>query len=133
MSRIPLALTCAAMLGLAACGTPTERCEANVTAEQRNVARLLQDVEENIARGYAWEYATTDDTGFRFCAGGFRGGYGRVGLGYSSCYGGPQTTRKRVPIDPAAEMRKRDALQQRLAALSAQGPSQCAARYAAAG
>ncbi|CAM3134717.1 hypothetical protein SAMN04488021_11060 [Paracoccus aminovorans] len=128
MNRIPLAIACAALAGLTSCGTPTERCEARVSAEQRNVARLLQEVEANIARGYAWETNVAGDTGFRLCAGGFRGGYGRLGLGYSSCYGGPETVRKQVPIDPAAEMRKREALQKRLAALSSQGTSQCIAR-----
>lgn len=133
MNRITLAITCAALFGLASCGTPAERCETRVSAEQRNVARLLQEVETNIARGYAWEDSAANATGFRFCAGGFRGGHGRLGLGYSSCYGGPDTMRKRVAIDPAAEMRKRDALQKRLAALSSQGAAQCAARYGAAG
>ena len=131
MNRVALAITCAALFGLASCGTPAEQCEARVAAEQRNVLRLLQEVEANIARGYAWE-TTVSGTGFRLCTGGFRGGYGRLGLGYSSCHGGPDTMRKRVPIDPAAEMRKREALQKRLAALSAQGVSQCLARHDAA-
>ncbi|ABL72677.1 hypothetical protein SAMN04244581_03881 [Paracoccus denitrificans] len=131
MNRVTLAIICVALFGLASCGTPAEQCEARVAAEQRNVSRLLQEVEANIARGYAWE-STVNDTGFRLCAGGFRGGYGRLGLGYSSCYGGPDTARQRVAIDPAAEMRKRDALQKRLAALSSQGVPQCIARYGAA-
>lgn len=130
MNRVTLAMICA-LFGLASCGTPAERCEAHVSAEQRNVSLLLQEVEANIARGYAWESAAVSDTGLRFCAGGFRGGYGRVGLGYSSCYGGSDMVRKRVAIDPAAEMRKRDALQKRLAALSAGGAPQCVARQAA--
>lgn len=133
MTRITLALACAALAGLASCGTPAERCEARVEAEQRHVSRLLEEVEANIARGYAWEDTVVNETGFRFCAGGFRGGYNRLGLGYSGCYGGPDTVRKRVPIDPAAEMRKRDALQQRLAALTSDAPSQCVARPGAAG
>lgn len=131
MNRVTLAITCVAMFGLASCGTPIEHCEERVAAERRNVSRLLQEVEANIARGYAWE-STVNDTSFRLCAGGFRGGYGRLGLGYSSCYGGPDTVRKRVAIDPAAEMRKRDALQKRLAALSSQGVTQCVAREGAA-
>lgn len=121
MNRTSLVILCAALFGLASCGTPTERCEARVLAEQRNVSQLLQEVEANIARGYAWEDTTANDIGFRFCAGGYRGGYDRFGLGYSGCYGGPETVRKRVAIDPAAEMRKRDALRERLAALSSGG------------
>lgn len=131
MNRITLTIGCAALSALTACAPPPERCEAQVAAEQRNVSRLLQEVEANLARGYAWESAPRADTGLRFCAGGFRGGWGRVGLGVSSCYGGAETVRQRVPIDPAAEMRKRAALQKRLAALSAQGVPQCLAREGA--
>lgn len=129
MNRIMLAFSSAALLGLAACGTPAERCQDRVSAEQRNVAQLLREVEANISRGYAWESQPANNSGLRFCAGGFRGGYGRLGLGYSSCYGGPDTVRQRVPIDPAAEMRKRDALQKRLAVLNSGGPAQCVARF----
>lgn len=127
MHRTRLAVSCAALFALVSCGTPAERCETRLAAERQNVMRLLQQVEANIARGYAWESQTTDDSGFRFCAGGFNTGHGRLGLGYSSCYGGPQTQRQRVPIDPAAENRKREALQQRLAALSTGQAPQCVA------
>ncbi|MTH64150.1 hypothetical protein [Paracoccus shanxieyensis] len=122
--------TSALLVTLAACGTPTEQCEARVASEQRNVRALLAEVEGNIARGYAWETQPVRDTGLRFCAGGYRGG--NFGLGLSSCYGGTNTMRERVPIDPVAETRKRDALQQRLTALSTFGQSQCVARYGAA-
>lgn len=132
MNRVALAITCLALVVLASCAAPPQRCEARLAAEQRNVSRLLQEVEANIARGYAWQDAVVSDTGFRFCAGGFRGGSGRLGLGYSTCHGGPETVRKRVPIDPAAEMRKRDALRERLAALSSDAPPQCVAPYATA-
>ncbi|WP_410218238.1 hypothetical protein [Paracoccus sp. (in: a-proteobacteria)] len=125
MNCITFVITSVAICGLASCSTPAEQCEVSVAAEQRNVSRLLQEVEANIARGYTFQDTTTSETDFRFCAGGFRGGHGRLGLGYSSCYGGPQTTRERVPIDPSAEMRKRDALQNRLGALSSKGTLQC--------
>ncbi|SMO80583.1 hypothetical protein [Paracoccus laeviglucosivorans] len=127
MKPVSIAIACFGLFGLAACGTPAERCQASVSSEERAVTRLLGEVNENLARGYAWENEVRGGTGFSFCAGGYRSG--RVGLGYGSCYGGPDTVRTRVPIDPAAELRKRDALQKRLAGLQAGGQAACIARY----
>ena len=50
-----IALGLLPVLILAACGTPQERCISRNTSEYRTVARLLSEVEANLARGYAWE------------------------------------------------------------------------------
>ena len=47
---------------LAACGTPQERCISRNTKDLRIVENLIQEVEGNLARGYAVEtYRYTDD------------------------------------------------------------------------
>ena len=117
--------SCLALGVLVSCGTSAERCEGHVAAEQRNVARLLQEVEANIARGYAYETKPVETAGFRFCAGGFSRSSERLGMGYASCYGDNQTIRQRVAIDPTTELRKRDALRSRLEALSGDRAPQC--------
>lgn len=127
MKPIRLAISCLGLAGLAACGTPQQQCEARVASEYREVSRLLDEVNQNIARGYAWERQLRGGTGLSLCAGGY--GRGRFGWGYGTCYGGPDTVRTRVPIDPAAEQRKRDALQKRLISLGHGGNAACAARY----
>ena len=118
-------ITCALIGSVASCTTPAEQCNARISAEQRNVSRLLQEVDANIARGYAYEMRPGYSPGFRICTGGFRHGSDRLGLGYSGCYGGDRTIRERVAIDPESELRKRAALRNRLAALSTAGGAQC--------
>ena len=121
-------ITCALIGSVASCTTPAEQCNARISAEQRNVSRLLQEVDANIARGYAYETRPGYLPGFRICTGGFRHGSDRLGLGYSGCYGGDRTIRERVAIDPESELRKRAALRNRLVALSTTGGAQCSAR-----
>ena len=128
MKPTPILIACTIIGGLASCATPAERCNARISAEQRNVSRLLQEVETNIVRGYAYETTPANTPGFRICAGGFRHGSDRLGLGYSSCYGGDRTIRERVAIDPESELRKRAVLRDRLESLSAAGAAQCATR-----
>lgn len=128
MTPTPILIACTIIGSLASCATTTERCNARISSEQRNISRLLQDVETNIARGYAYETTAAYTPGFRICAGGFSHGSDRVGLGYSSCYGGERTIRQRVAIDPDAELRKRAVLRNRLVALSATDGAQCAVR-----
>ncbi|MFG6084227.1 hypothetical protein ACEUZ9_000476 [Paracoccus litorisediminis] len=134
MSRASVAFASLAFIGLSSCAPPVEQCEARVSSEAKQISRLIADVQANISRGYAWENEISDGGGFSFCAGSYGGdydgwGWGGVGLGYSTCYGGSDVVRTRVPIDPAAEIRKRDALQKRLDTLSAQGAAACAAKY----
>lgn len=128
MIRVTTAVGCFAMICLSSCGTPQERCERAVSAEYTQVSRLLAEVQANIARGYAWENEVSDGVGLSLCAGGFDGGgWGWGGVGFGTCYGDTNVVRKRVPIDPAAEMRKRDALQARLEVLSTRGTAACIA------
>lgn len=123
------ALAFIALTALVSCGTPQQQCDSRVSSEYKQVQRLLAEVNQNISRGYAWESGVASSGGsFSFCAGGYRGGYRGVGLGLGSCYGGSDVVRKRVAIDPAAELRKRDALQKRLASLD-RGHAACAVRY----
>lgn len=128
MKPTPILIACAIIASLTSCSTTAERCNARISAEQSSVSRLLQEVETNIARGYAYETTSSDTPGFRICAGGFSHGSDRLGLGYSSCYGGERTIRQRVAIDPDSELRKRAALRTRLATLSATGGAQCVVR-----
>ena len=132
MKPTPILIACAIIGSLTSCATTAERCSARISAEQSSVSRLLQEVEANIARGYAYETTSTDTPGFRICAGGFSHGSDRLGLGYSSCYDGERTIRQRVAIDPDSELRKRAALRTRLATLSAAGGAQCVIRQPSA-
>lgn len=128
MTRLTLIIALPAVVALSACGTSADRCESRVASEYRNVSRLLQEVEANLLRGYTYENQVST-TSLRVCGGYYRP-YGGYGFGYDSCYGGPDVIRKRVPIDPAAETRKRDALRSRLETLSQEGTAYCEARYA---
>ncbi|MCQ0969941.1 hypothetical protein MLD63_05815 [Paracoccus sp. TK19116] len=106
-------------LALAACGTPQERCIARNTDEYRTVSSLLAEVEGNIARGYAWEERQVVRDRLTQCRDYYRDDEGKVRVGYSPCWRDyVDTERYRVPIDPAAEARKRDNLAARKAALS---------------
>ncbi len=113
------------MLGLlpvlivAACGTPQERCIGRNTSEYRTVARLVAEVEGNLARGYAWEEREVMRSVWDDCPYSFRDKDGNRRIGYRPCLRDVvDTERYRVPIDPAAETRKRDNLVARKAALA---------------
>ncbi|WP_134680713.1 hypothetical protein [Paracoccus ravus] len=120
-------------LALAACGTPQERCISRNTSEYRAVSSLLAEVEGNLARGYAWaerEVTHTIWTDCRYVV------YDRDGdryISYRPCLRDvTDTERYRVPIDPAAEERKRDNLAERKRALTAsarQAVDACKAAY----
>lgn len=107
-------------LALAACGTPQERCISRNTSEYRTVSRLLAEVEANLARGYAWEERQVVRDRLTQCRNYARDRDGNVvAIGYTPCWRDyVDTERYRVPIDPAAERRKRDNLAARKAALS---------------
>lgn len=107
-------------LALAACGTPQERCISRNTSEYRTVSRLLAEVEANLARGYAWEERQVVRDRLTQCRNYARDRDGNVvAIGYTPCWRDyVDTERYRVPIDPAAERRKRDNLAARRAALS---------------
>ncbi|MRX50882.1 hypothetical protein GI374_10565 [Paracoccus sp. S-4012] len=103
---------------LAACGTPQQQCISRNTSEYRTVARLLGEVEGNLARGYAWDERPYTTTEWADCPRVVRDRDGNAQVISVPC---PRRVteieRYRVPIDPASESRKRDNLQSRLAAL----------------
>ena len=121
------------VLIVAACGTPQERCISRNTSEYRTVARLLAEVEGNLARGYAWEERQITRTEWDDCPYVVRGKDGERRVLYRSCLRDVvDTERYRVPIDPAAETRKRDNLEARKTALSrpaARAVDACKAAY----
>jgi len=117
------------LLALVACGTPQEQCINRSTREIRNLQRLLDEVNANIARGYAWvEYQDTYDR-WQIC------GYDTVSRKDGSEIRRPRmcledytvTRRKQVPIDPEAEARKRDGLIAKIKALTPQAEANIAA------
>ena len=96
---------------LAACGTPQERCISQNTSEYRTVSRLLAEVEGNLARGYAWEERQVVRDRLTQCRTYVRDSKGRAIATYEPCWRDyVDVERYRVPIDPAAEERKRDNL-----------------------
>lgn len=99
------------VLVLAACGTPQERCISRNTTEYRTVSRLLAEVEGNLARGYAWDERQVVSTEWDDCPVAVRGKKGEREFTTRPCLRRvTETERFRVPIDPAAETRKRDNL-----------------------
>ncbi|MCZ0961629.1 hypothetical protein [Paracoccus benzoatiresistens] len=118
----------AAMLTLplvvAACGTPQERCISQNTSEYRTVSRLLAEVEGNLARGYAWEERQVVRDYLTQCRSYRYDWDGRAIYGYEPCWRDyVDIERYRVPIDPAAEQRKRDNLAARQAVLAERAAS----------
>lgn len=108
-------------LALAACGTPQERCISQNTREYRTVSNLLAEVEANLARGYAWEERQVVRDRLTQCRDVYRDKDGNRHATYVPCWRDyVDTERYRVPIDPAAETRKRDNLAARQKALSGQ-------------
>ncbi|GEK67585.1 MULTISPECIES: hypothetical protein [Paracoccus] len=107
------------VLVVAGCGTPQEQCISRNTREYRTVSNLLTEVEANLARGYAWEERTVMRTRWEDCRYVWVDKDGNRRLGYRPCMRDvADTERYRVPIDPAAETRKRDNLLARKQALT---------------
>ncbi len=113
-----LALTALACVTLAACGTPQQQCIAQNTREYRVVTNLLDEVQGNLARGYAWEEREVTRTVWRDCSTVWRDKDGNRRIVDRPCLRDvTDVERYRVPIDPASEMRKRDNLLARQTAL----------------
>lgn len=107
------------LLALTACGTPQEQCIHRATGEYRNITSLLAEVEGNLARGYAWEERQVRGTEWADCRQYYRTKDGERAVRYRPCLRDTvETERYRVPIDPAAEQRKRDNLIARKAELA---------------
>ncbi|SCY37739.1 hypothetical protein [Paracoccus tibetensis] len=128
-----LALIAALPLALAACGTPQEQCISRNTSEYRTVSRLLAEVEGNLARGYEWRERQVLRSRFAQCQYVSRDRDGNQVIGTYGCWRDyTDSERYRVPIDPAAETRKRDNLVARRAALAPgaqQAVEACRAAY----
>lgn len=120
------------LLVLAACATPQEQCISRNTSEFRAVSRLLAEVEGNLARGYAWQERNVVRTEWDDCPAVMRNKNGeRVIVARPCLRDVTDTERYRVPIDPAAEARKRDNLMARRNALAKQANASVAACRAA--
>ncbi|MDO6667660.1 hypothetical protein Q4511_01870 [Paracoccus sp. 1_MG-2023] len=127
----PLAIIALPLL-LAACGTPQDRCISRNTDEYRTVSALLAEVEGNIARGYSWEERQVVRTRFGQCRDVRRDKDGNREIVTRGCWRDyVDEERYRVPIDPAAEARKRDNLASRKAALAPSAASAVSACRAA--
>ncbi|UXU76384.1 MULTISPECIES: hypothetical protein [unclassified Paracoccus (in: a-proteobacteria)] len=121
------------VLIVAACGTPQEQCISRSTREYRTIQSLLAEVEGNLARGYAWEERSVTRTEWDVCSRVIRDKDGKPQIVQRSCLRDvTDTERYRVPIDPAAEQRKRDNLVARKQALARQAAAAveaCKAAY----
>ncbi|SOC04117.1 hypothetical protein SAMN05877809_103136 [Rhodobacter sp. JA431] len=113
-------LSLLALLLIAACGTPQERCINRETRELRSVQNLLAEVEGNLARGYAYEDYEVPMTRWEVCgATTITRPDGTVIEKPQMCLEDYTVTRTRkVAIDPAAETRKRDGLRKRVKELT---------------
>jgi hypothetical protein len=108
MRHIALLSVC---LFLAACGTPQEQCINRETRDLRVVNRLIAETEGNLARGYAFEEYTVYETDFFPCGYLPDDGNPATGRDVRFCRERvPETTRRPVAIDLAAEQRKLDSL-----------------------
>ncbi|OCX66657.1 hypothetical protein BFP70_00375 [Thioclava sp. SK-1] len=114
---------------VAACGTPQERCINRSTRELRTIERLLDEVQANLARGYAWEEYEVTRRRWSTCAvEEITHPDGTVERRKKRCLERyTETERRRVPIDPAAEIRKRDGLIAKSQQLSQQAAANIAA------
>lgn len=108
------------LLAVASCSTPLERCVGRYTSEYHSVTNLLDEVEGNLARGYAWEEREVTRERFTECRDIRYDREGNARVIYRPCWREyTETERYRVPIDPTAEERKRDGLIERQAKLRA--------------
>lgn len=122
-------LTIVPLAALAACATPQQRCISNATAEVSNLQNMLAEVNGNLARGYAYQHYEVSTPDWDVCGfNSFPGPRGRFYGGANMCMTSDSETRVRMlPIDPQAEMRKRDNLAARIAALQPQMKANVAA------
>lgn len=118
-------------LGLAACGTPQEQCINHATRDMRVVDRLIAESEGNLARGYAYQEETVYLPEWQDCTP--RPSQADPAPKPRMCFEQvPQTTRKAVAIDLAAEAAKLKGLKDKRAAQAkaAEAPiAACRAQY----
>ncbi|HEY0213852.1 MAG TPA: hypothetical protein VGC40_09755 [Paenirhodobacter sp.] len=119
MRKISL-LTLLSLTALAACGTPQERCINQSTREVRSLMALRDEVDGNLARGFAWQEYDVPITRWEVCGyDTFHGKDGKIVQRSRMCMEDDYVTRRRqVPIDPQSEARKRDGLDAKIRALT---------------
>lgn len=118
VNPLPAAALVAVAIIISAC-TPQEQCIWRNTSEYRTVSDLLEEVEGNLARGYAWEERPITRTEWDDCPRVIHDKEGNSKVITVPCSRRvTDTERYRVPIDPMAEERKRDGLHERLARLT---------------
>ena len=125
---MPPRLLLALCLGLAACGTPQERCINGQTRDLRVVNRLIDETETNLARGYALEEITVTRTVWVQCDPAVivvqPDGSRRVARSGRMCLDDRDETITRPrAIDPVSERSKLDGLLARQRALTKQARS----------
>ena len=101
---------------LAGCGTPQEQCINRETREIRHLQGMLDEIEGNLARGYAYEDYEVPMTRWEHCGTDvIRRGNGTVIEKPRMCLEDYTVTRTReVAIDPVSERRKRDGLRDKI-------------------
>ncbi|MGH1331919.1 MAG: hypothetical protein ACRBBK_13630 [Paracoccaceae bacterium] len=120
--------TLPALIVLAACASPQQRCLSNVSKDQRVIEGLIAETELNISRGYAIEKTQTISTSLEIC-----GGFGGARSELVFCQVATPTTREKpIAIDPKAEASKLSSLRKKhteLARASAAAKAQCVQLY----
>jgi hypothetical protein len=136
-ARLPAAPALLALVALAACGTPQERCVAGVTRDLRVVEGLIGDAEVNLARGYGMRETIVFVPVWDYCGPPVvvqpQGGAPVVVPAGLCLDDRAQTVRRPVAIDLDAERRKLAQLQDQRARLARQAEpaiAQCRALYA---
>lgn len=127
MRRLALVL----LIPLAACATPRQQCERDAVRELNTVSKLIVELEQNIARGYAIERRVEPGIVSRFCL----GERDNDNLGFVFCQEvEPRVIERPVAIDIAAEKKKLDALRAKRSELrhsTADALARCAVLYPA--
>lgn len=130
--RITIGLALAGVALLAGCGTPQEQCVNRSTREIRTLQNLLEEVNGNLSRGYAFEEYETVEHRWVVCrfqppppldpAG------NPIKVKPKRCFEPERVTHtRRVPIDPVAEMNKREGLLAKIESLTPQAQANIAA------
>jgi hypothetical protein len=122
------------LLILAACGTPQQQCINRETRDLRVVERLIAEAQGNIDRGYGFEEVTVFTTEYVDCTPQVIVPEGEPvpEVERRLCLEDvPQTVRRPVALDLAAEQRKLDGLLQKRRDLTARAQDAIAACQAA--
>lgn len=117
-----------ALLVLSACGTPQEQCINAATRDMRVVDRLIAESEGNLARGYGYQQVTVWTTRWVPCGPPPPHVEGEKPPKPQMCLDDvPETVRKPVALDLAAEAQKLAGLKAKRAAQAKAAAPQIAA------